>query len=140
MTPEFHLIEERDVGLARGLPALSHPDEVLEHTMSIADKRALLASWASDARAVPGLPMLRQLDDGSIVKVEAILHALKALDDHQPKPFAPWPALTWRRFYDRRQRKSSSWWLRRRRSDDDDDPPPAPRTGLSRHGEAAAAG
>ena len=134
MTTESQIFsqpEERNVGHDGMSPALGHPGEVLEHpTMSVGEKRALLASWASDARAIPGLPMLRQLDDGSIVKLDAILRALKVLDDHQPKPVETRPALTWRTFYNRRARIGlSSGWLRRRSSDDDDDPPPCPAYG-----------
>jgi hypothetical protein len=62
-------------------PIFQRPDEVLaDPRMSTDEKRALLASWASDARGVPGLPSMRQLEDGSLVDVDEILHALKALD------------------------------------------------------------
>ncbi|HEX2135217.1 MAG TPA: hypothetical protein VHG30_04820 [Microvirga sp.] len=59
-----------------------HPREVLEHPrLSPADKRALLAAWASDACAVEGRPALRQLPDtGAVVTVDEILAALRALD------------------------------------------------------------
>ena len=71
-----------------GVP-FGHPDDVLRHpTMSIAEKRALLASWASDARAIPGVPILRQLDDGSVLMVDQILRALTALDDDQKKSWS----------------------------------------------------
>jgi len=56
------------------------PDDVLKDArLSTPEKRRLLASWASDANAIPHLPALRQLPDGSIVRVGEILDALKAL-------------------------------------------------------------
>lgn len=81
-------------------------------------KRALLASWASDANAVPHLPTLRQLPNGSIARVADILRSLKALDA--------------RRFEqpdERRRRRETAgrvWFRLRNRNDDDDDPPPCP--------------
>ncbi|MCA6121692.1 hypothetical protein J6500_07225 [Bradyrhizobium sp. WSM 1704] len=72
----------------------SHPRDVLANTSLTTDeKRALLASWASDAAAVPGNPALRAPRDlRSPVKIDAILDALCRLDrdPHNPpggKPF-----------------------------------------------------
>lgn len=48
--------------------------------MTVDEKRSLLASWASDARAVPDHPALRRLDDGRIVEIDEILDELKRLD------------------------------------------------------------
>jgi hypothetical protein len=63
-------------------PAHSHPQDVLnDHTLSTADKRSLLASWASDVYAVEGRPAWRQLPgSGVLVSVDDVLGALKALD------------------------------------------------------------
>ena len=62
-------------------PARTLRFEVLDHpSMGVAEKRALLASWASDANVVPGAPSLRQLNDGSLVAIDEILRALKSLD------------------------------------------------------------
>jgi hypothetical protein len=101
------------------------PDDVLSHTnMSVFEKRALLASWASDSHAVPDAPSLRQLDDGSIVEVDEILRALKALHEcaKQLQPTKPWHvSFARRRGLDHRQ-----WSWRRRSRRDDDDPPPCP--------------
>jgi len=102
----------------------SSPDEVRNHpAMSTAQKRALLASWASDANAVPGVPSLRKIDDGAVVALDEILHALKALDtrEEQSRRTAFWQAS-----FDRRQARSKRPPLRRRSRDDDDDPPPSP--------------
>lgn len=98
--------------------------------MSIDEKRALLASWASDVHAVPGLPSMRQLEDGSLVDVDEILHALKALDTSDDlDAFAPQPTGLLRKPSSRRSRPAFRNWTRilhRRRRDDDDDPPPCP--------------
>lgn len=85
------------------------------------DRRALLASWASDVNAVDDCPTLRRLPDGSIVGVADILRSLKALDvrsgelPEQRNSFRP------------RRNKAGRWWFRpKNRNDDDDDPPPCP--------------
>ncbi|PZA12064.1 hypothetical protein DNX69_08550 [Rhodopseudomonas palustris] len=65
-----------------------HPDQVLrDDALSIADKRAILSSWASDANAVEQQPWLR-LAPGhrNPVPLRAILDALKWLDDDEPPP------------------------------------------------------
>jgi hypothetical protein len=57
----------------------THPDEVIRDSKpTLAEKKAILATWASDARAVENAPSLRQLDSGAVVEVEAILQALVA--------------------------------------------------------------
>ncbi len=62
--------------------AFSDPREVLGASgLSGSDKRALLASWASDACAVEGMPAWRRLPGSSaLVPVDEILEALRALD------------------------------------------------------------
>jgi hypothetical protein len=61
--------------------AFSHPNEVLGHPeLSDAERRAILASWASDARAVEGAHWMRCLDNGSIVTLDEVLQALRKLD------------------------------------------------------------
>jgi len=50
---------------------LDSPGDVLKHPrMTLDEKRALLASWASDAHAVENRPTLRKLDNGKIVPVD----------------------------------------------------------------------
>ena len=59
-----------------------HPREVLTYPgLSRAEKRAILASWASDARAVDSCPTLRCLPGcrAEPVPLNAILAALQAL-------------------------------------------------------------
>ena len=62
--------------------AFAHPRAVVDAAgLSTSDKRALLASWASDACAVEGLPAWRRLPGRSaLVSVDDILDALQALD------------------------------------------------------------
>jgi len=109
-----------------GVP-FGHPDDVLRHpTMSIAEKRALLASWASDARAIPGVPILRQLDDGSVLMVDQILRALTALDDDQKNPGPDGANRLAQAPFERRLLNRWPSWVRRRRRGGDDDEPPCP--------------
>ncbi|MDR7040537.1 hypothetical protein J2X36_005320 [Methylobacterium sp. BE186] len=60
-----------------------HPREVLTYPhLSRAEKRAILASWASDARAVESSPTLRCLSGcrAEPVPLHEVLAALQALD------------------------------------------------------------
>ncbi|MGU3466795.1 hypothetical protein ACLBXO_18265 [Methylobacterium sp. C33D] len=73
-----------------------HPREVLRYPgLSRAEKRAILASWASDARAVESCPTLRCLPGcrAEPVPLGTILEALQALDEGSspPAPAAPPP-------------------------------------------------
>ncbi len=58
------------------------PSEVLAHpALARSEKRAILASWASDACAVENLPNWRKLPEtGALVPLDDILDALQALD------------------------------------------------------------
>lgn len=112
-----------------------HPDDVLnDPSLTTQEKRAVLASWASwaswasDANAVPHLPALRQLPDGSIVKLADSLRTLKAPDGAEGTvhPRASGPTLLWQKPFQRRAWAPRNWSRFRRRSDDDDDPPPCP--------------
>ena len=60
----------------------SGPKELLAASeLSIVEKRKILSSWASDARAVPDAPALRMVDNGQAVTIQEILEALKTLDE-----------------------------------------------------------
>jgi hypothetical protein len=48
--------------------------------MTVQEKRAILASWASDACAVEAAPDLRQLPAAPPVRFDEIMNALKRLD------------------------------------------------------------
>lgn len=67
--------------------AFRHPREVLAYpNLSLAEKRAILASWASDARAVESCPTLRCLPGcrAEPVPLHEVLAALQALDGDGP--------------------------------------------------------
>ena len=67
--------------LMRPADAFSHPQEVVcDPDMSINEKRAILASWASDACAVEAMPSLRKSPAGTMVTFDDIMDALKELD------------------------------------------------------------
>jgi hypothetical protein len=67
------------------VPLYTHPRDVTtDPKLTAAEKRAVLASWISDARAVEDAPSLRQLDSGVVVEVDAILQALVLLDKLAP--------------------------------------------------------
>ena len=68
--------------------AFDHPlDVVADKTLSLAEKRAILASWASDAAAVTSNPALRELaGTRRIVTIDEILEALSMLDHKPPGP------------------------------------------------------
>ena len=59
-------------------------DVVEDPTLSIGEKRAILASWASDAASVVSNPALRELPGSHRVTIDEVLEALSALD-HGPK-------------------------------------------------------
>lgn len=109
---------------------LSPRDVLFDTKMSRAEKRALLASWASDARAVENAPGLRWLDGGEIASLDEIVETLEALDstaseaDVTQRPIAK--LLPFAGPADRRPAKRHKKIIWPRRRDDDDDPPPAP--------------
>ena len=65
-----------------GTRPVTRPQEVLaDAALAHDEKRALLASWASDACAVEGMPSWRKLPDtGSLVPLDDILDTLQVLD------------------------------------------------------------
>jgi hypothetical protein len=69
--------------------ALLHPGTVFEHpkdvvahaSLGLSEKRAILASWASDASAIASCPSLRAPTGlKAPVTIDEILEALRALD------------------------------------------------------------
>lgn len=105
-----------------------HPREVLAHPqLSRAEKRTILASWASDACALENAPALRCLagTKAEPVPVDAVLAALAELDrDAVPPPRKQPPR--------KRPRGLANLHrlIRSRRKDDDDDPPPCPAAAM----------
>lgn len=74
--------------------AFAHPrDVVTDPDLTLNEKKAILASWASDARAVEAAPALR-LGPGCSrpVPVDDILDALRSLDKeaHEKRVEASW--------------------------------------------------
>ena len=77
------------------LNAVLHPGTVFDHprdvvadaTLSLSEKRAILASWASDAAAVASNPALRELAGRRrIVTIDEVLEALAMLGHQPPGP------------------------------------------------------
>jgi hypothetical protein len=68
--------------------AFAHPKDVLAHaTLTTAEKRAILASWASDASAITSCPSLRSPAGlKKPVSIDEILEALCELDSGPRNP------------------------------------------------------
>ena len=75
--------------------ALLHPGTVFEHPrdvvshpdLTLAEKRAILASWASDASAIASCPSLRAPEGlKAPVSIDVILEALCELDGRPRNP------------------------------------------------------
>lgn len=61
--------------------AFSHPSDVVnDPDLTLNEKRAILASWASDACAVESEPALRAPFQGKPVAFDDVMDALRALD------------------------------------------------------------
>ncbi|QPC94837.1 hypothetical protein [Mesorhizobium sp. INR15] len=108
---------------------LDDPDEVVTHPhLGRNEKRALLASWASDAFAVENQPALRRLDNGKVIPVEQTLKALKALDNMPDRAHGHSTRASSRPPYSRGRDILRAWRRQGQsfRPDDDDDPPPCP--------------
>ncbi len=71
------------------LEDLLHPAQAFEHPLQVVndpdltlnEKRAILASWASDACAVEAAPALRQSANGKTVAFDDVMEALRLLDE-----------------------------------------------------------
>ena len=66
--------------------AFAHPRHVVDDPdLTLNEKRAILASWASDAASVASKPALRELPGSyRLVTIDEVLEALSALD-YRPK-------------------------------------------------------
>src|SRR5947208_14899427 len=69
--------------------AFAHPSEVVnDPDLTLNEKRAILASWASDACAIEAAPALRKTPGGA-VSFDDVMDALRALDteaqDNRPR-------------------------------------------------------
>jgi hypothetical protein len=103
--------------------AFSHPTEVVcDPDLSLNEKRAILASWASDACAVESAPALRILPAGSEpVTFDEVMDALRLLDEEVRAYGKPVP-------HYRRVLAGRDAWFRRKASKAG---PPDDRHGLS---------
>jgi hypothetical protein len=81
------------------LDALFHPAQTFDHPndvvydpdLTLNEKRAILASWASDACAVETAPALRRVPGSQhVVSVDDILEALRVLDRQAGEKGASW--------------------------------------------------
>ena len=69
-------------------PVFKRPKDVVAHPcLTLAEKRAILASWASDASAIASCPALRAPDGQKApVTIDEILGALCTLDEGPRNP------------------------------------------------------
>jgi hypothetical protein len=83
------------------LNAILHPGSVYDHPrdvvadqlLSVSEKRAILASWASDAASVASNPALREWPGSHRkVTIDEVLEALSSLDPGPPRPPGGKPA------------------------------------------------
>jgi hypothetical protein len=119
-----HLDRPGDIGVVHFLNQThADPDDVVnDPDLLLQTKRELLADWASDRRAVLDHPALRRLDTGALVNIDAVLDALKRLDELEVQE--AWAALSRPPGKTRAKPHRMTWafW----KDDDDDDPPPCP--------------
>jgi len=74
--------------LAHDFDGLVHPSQVFEHPrdvvndpdLSLNEKRAILASWASDACAIEAAPALRKTTARRVVSFDEIMDVMRTLD------------------------------------------------------------
>jgi hypothetical protein len=76
--------------------------------MTVAEKRSVLASWASDACAVESNPALRASETGNLVSYDDIIDALQSLDAGQSAD-----TMTYAAKRRQRRRRWSDWKGRR---------------------------
>jgi hypothetical protein len=66
--------------------AFRHPSQVVNDAdLTLNEKRAILASWASDACAIEAAPALRKSPAGEPVSFDDVMDALRALDLQAPQ-------------------------------------------------------
>jgi hypothetical protein len=74
--------DDDDLGqLLHPAHTFGHPSEVVNDAgLTLDEKRAILASWASDACATEAAPDLRSTASGARVRFDDIMEALRTLD------------------------------------------------------------
>jgi hypothetical protein len=88
--------EKRDIfdldALLHPANAFAHPmDVVRDEDLTLNEKRAILASWASDACAIEAAPDLRVNSSCSVVRWDDIMDALRTLDKETENCAKPLP-------------------------------------------------
>ena len=88
--------EKRDIfdldALLHPASAFAHPmDVVRDEDLTLNEKRAILASWASDACAMEAAPDLRVNSSRSVVRWDDIMDALRTLDKEMENYAKPLP-------------------------------------------------
>ena len=70
----------------------AHPDDVVyDPDLTLNERRAILASWASDACAVEAAPALRSLPgNGRTGSIDEIIEALRTLDEQVGEKGSSW--------------------------------------------------
>jgi hypothetical protein len=109
------------------LDALLHPASAFAHPMAVVrdpdltlnEKRAILASWASDACAMEAAPGLRVNNSGNVVRWDDIMDALRILDKDGGKPLPHYKRVV-------ANRDTRPPWMRRFRRRDRNDQGGAP--------------
>jgi len=87
--------------------AFGHPSDVVnDPDLTLNEKRAILASWASDACAVEAAPDLRRGPGGPIVRFDDIMDALRTLDEQFSATSAKMRATRRRNLLDRLRSRS----------------------------------
>jgi hypothetical protein len=89
----------RDRDGALDLDALLHPAQAFAHPadvvndrdLTLSEKRAILASWASDACAVEAVPPPRQPPDAKPVHFDDVVDALRTLERQIAAAYKPQP-------------------------------------------------
>jgi hypothetical protein len=70
--------------------AFTHPSEVVaDPDLTLPEKRAILASWASDACAIEAVPALRRPPGNRPVPFDDIMDALRELDRQSRQQYRP---------------------------------------------------
>ena len=122
MNPQNYKTDRSRLAPAGKAPLLARPGDVVKDpALTLEQKRSTLAAWLSNLHAIPDAPRWRQLEDGSLVDIDEIYGALRALDDGEGDAAGA--------SVPKGKEKSRSWIrsiIPGNRTDDDDDPPPCP--------------
>jgi hypothetical protein len=93
-TSNIVFLRKPNVSSRQGMWSFTYPHQVVrDASLSLGEKRAILAAWASDAHAVESLPVLRHLPGtpfpvtfSSVMDAMARLDRMEGDDDPPPPP------------------------------------------------------